>query len=111
MAAEHSPASWALAGDVAWARTPDGQAAVMTCEAGQPLLLSPSGEAVWDVLVDGRTPEDDLSADPPAPLTQTQVVGRVAASFGLAPGDVADDVLAFLAALADHGVLTRAPAA
>ena len=40
---------WALAPDIAWARTADGQAAVMTLEAGQPLLLSASGHVIWDV--------------------------------------------------------------
>ena len=34
---------WALAPDIAWARTAGGQTAVMTLEAGQPLLLSASG--------------------------------------------------------------------
>ena len=34
---------WAISPDIAWARTAGGQAAVMTLEAGQPLLLSASG--------------------------------------------------------------------
>ena len=102
-----TPEGWALAPDIAWARTAGGQAAVMTLEAGQPLLLSPTGHAVWDVLVGGRTPQDDLAADPPAPLATTDVTVQVAEAFGLAPADVAADVHTFLEMLEAHGVLVR----
>ena len=102
-----TPEGWALAPDIAWARTADGQAAVMTLEAGQPLLLSASGDVIWDVLVGGRTPEDDLVADPPVPLSTTDVTVQVAEAFGLAPADVAADVHAFLEMLEAHGVLVR----
>lgn len=98
---------WALAPDIAWARTADGQAAVMTLEAGQPLLLSASGHVIWDVLVGGRTPKDNLVADPPAPLSTTDVTVQVAEAFGLAPADVGADVHAFLDMLEAHGVLVR----
>lgn len=98
---------WALAPDIAWARTPGGQAAVMTLEAGQPLVLGASGDVIWDVLVGGRTPEDDLVADPPAPLSTTDVTVQVAEAFGLAPADVAADVHAFLEMLEAHGILVR----
>ena len=98
---------WALAPDIAWARTADGQAAVMTLEAGQPLLLSASGDVIWDVLLGGRTPEDDLAADPPAPLSASDVTVQVADAFGLAPAGVAADVHVFLEMLEAHGVLVR----
>ena len=98
---------WALAPGIAWARIAGGQAAVMTLEAGQPLLLSTSGDVIWDVLVGGRTPEDDLVADPPAPLSTTDVTAQVADAFGLDPADVAADVHAFLEMLEAHGVLDR----
>lgn len=99
--------SWTLAPDIAWARTPGGQAAVMTLKAGQPLLLSTSGDVIWDVLVGGRTPQDDLAADPPAPLSTTDVTVQVADAFELAPADVAPDVHAFLEMLEAHGVVVR----
>ena len=102
---------WALAADIAWARTPGGQAAVMTLEAGQPLLLSTSGDVIWDVVVGGRTPEDDLLAHPPTPLSTTDVTAQVADAFGLAPADVAADVHAFLEMLEAHGVLVRVTSA
>ncbi|MFL0425460.1 PqqD family protein [Micrococcus luteus] len=98
---------WTLAPDIAWARTPSGQAAVMTLEAGQPLLLSTSGGVIWDALVGGRTPEDDLVADPPVPLSTTDVTAQVAEAFGLEPADVAADVHAFLEMLEAHGILVR----
>ena len=98
---------WALAPDIGWARTAGGQAAVMMLDAGQPLLLSASGDVIWDVLVGGRTPEDDLVADPPAPLPTSDVTVQVADAFGLAPADVAADVHAFLEMLEAHGVLVR----
>lgn len=98
---------WALAPDIAWARIAGDQAAVMTLEAGQPLLLSTSGDVIWNVLVGGRTPEDDLVADPPAPLSASDVTVQVADAFGLAPADVAVDVHAFLEMLEAHGVLVR----
>ncbi|MEV0571675.1 PqqD family protein [Micrococcus luteus] len=98
---------WALTPDIAWARTPGGQAAVMTLGAGPPLLLSVSGDVIWDVLVGGRTPADDLVADPPAPLSTTDVTVQVAEAFGLAPADVTADVHAFLEMLEAHGVLVR----
>ena len=98
---------WALAPDIAWACTAGGQAAVMTLEAGQPLLLSASGDVIWEVLVGGRTPEDDLIADPPVPLSTTDVTVQVAEAFGLAPADVAADVHAFLEMLEAHGILVR----
>ena len=102
---------WALAPDIAWARTAGGQAVVMTLEAGQPLLLGASGDVIWDVLVGGRTPEDDLVADPPVPLSTTDVTVQVAEAFGLAPADVAADVHAFLEMLEAHGVLDRVASA
>ena len=98
---------WALAPDIAWARIVGGQAVVMTLEAGQPLLLSASGDGIWDVLVGGRTPADDLVADPPAPLSTTEVTVQVAEAFGLAPADVAADVHTFLEMLEAHGILVR----
>ena len=98
---------WALAPDIAWARTAGGQTAVMTLEAGQPLLLSASGDVIWDVLVGGRTPDDDLVADPPTPLSTTTITVQVAEAFGLDPADVAADVHAFLEMLEAHGVLVR----
>lgn len=98
---------WALAPDIAWALTDGGDAAVMHLEHGVPLLLSPTGHAVWDVLVGGRTPEDDLTADPPAPLSASDVTVQVADAFGLAPADVAADVHVFLEMLEAHGVLVR----
>ena len=98
---------WALAPDIAWARTAGGLAAVMTLDAGQPLLLSASGDVIWDVLVGGRTPEDDLVADPPAALPAGDVAVQVADAFSLAPSDVAADVHAFLEMLEAHGVLVR----
>ena len=93
---------WALAPDIAWARTAGGQAVVMTLEAGQPLLLSASGDVIWDVLVGGRTPDDDLVADPPTPLSTTTITVQVAEAFGLDPADVAADVHAFLAVSYTH---------
>ena len=98
---------WAISPDIAWARTAGGQAAVMTLEAGQPLLLGASGNVIWDVLVGGRTPGDDLIADPPVPLSTTDVTVQVAEAFGLDPADVAADVHAFLEMLEAHGVLVR----
>ena len=98
---------WALAPDIAWARIAGDQAAVMTLEAGQPLLLSTSGDVIWDVLVGGRTPDDDLVADPPTPLSTTTITVQVAEAFGLDPADVAADVHAFLEMLEAHGVLVR----
>ena len=98
---------WALAPDIAWARTAGGQTAVMTLEAGQPLLLSASGDVIWDVLVGGHTPEDDLVADPPAPLSASDIAVQVADAFELAPADVAADVHAFLEMLEAHGVVVR----
>lgn len=98
---------WALAPDIAWARIAGGQAVVMTLEAGQPLLLSASGDVIWDVLVGGRTPDDDLVADPPTPLSTTTITVQVAEAFGLDPADVAADVHAFLEMLEAHGVLVR----
>ena len=102
---------WALAPDIAWARTAGGQTAVMTLEAGQPLLLSASGDVIWDVLVGGRTPDDDLVADPPTPLSTTTITVQVAEAFGLAPADVAADVHTFLEMLEAHGVLDRVASA
>ena len=98
---------WAISPDIAWARTAGGQAVVMTLEAGQPLLLSASGDVIWDVLVGGRTPDDDLVADPPTPLSTTTITVQVAEAFGLDPADVAADVHAFLEMLEAHGVLVR----
>ncbi|GAA3783816.1 hypothetical protein GCM10022241_06180 [Micrococcus endophyticus] len=99
--------AWAVAPGVAWALTDGGGAAVMHLAHGVPLLLSPTGHAVWDVLVGGRTPEDDLTAAPPSPLSEEAVAAETAAAFGLAPEDVAADVGAFLAMLEQHGVVVR----
>ena len=66
---------------------------------------------IWDVLVGGRNPEDDLVADPPAPLSTTDITVQVAEAFGLAPADVAADVHTFLEKLEAHGVLDRVASA
>lgn len=111
MAADSAHPVWGLSPEVAWARTPAGDAVVMALDEGHPLLLSASGAVVWDVLMQDRTPEDDLTADPPAPLPESGVAAQVAEAFGLSPAEVGADVRAFLEMLESHGVLVRIPAA
>lgn len=102
-----APARWAVSATAAWTRTEEGAAVVVDMTAGRPLELSPSGTAVWEALVDGLEPEEDL-AGAPSPRTPEELAAEVAAAYGLATGDVLEDVTAFLAMLGEHGVAVRA---
>ena len=95
---------WTVAPAVAWTHSDDDSAVVMAMAAGQPLQLSPTGSLVWEVLVHGRTPDEDLLNPPPAPLALDDLVAEVAAAVGESPETVRDDVAAFLRMLEAHGV-------
>lgn len=109
MAADPRSPRWAPAPAVAWETVPDGGAVVMALTTGVPLLLSPSGGLIWDVLLGHRTPAEDLGAHPPAPLTAEEVAAGVAELVGLEAQDLAGDVRAFLQMLAGHGVVVTLP--
>lgn len=117
MAAEHFPSAhpptsaggraWAVAPATAWTHTEGGDVVVMPLASGIPLRVSATGSVVWDVLVGGRTPEDDLAADPPTPVSEAALTAEVAAAFGLGPAEVSEGVRDFLSLLERHGVLER----
>ena len=95
-----------MSGTAAWTRAKDGGAVVVDMTVGRPLALSPSGTAVWEALVGGLEPEEDL-AGAPGPRSAEALAAEVAAAYGLTGADVADDVAAFLTMLARHGVVAR----
>ena len=103
-----APATWRVDSDTAWTRTADDDAVVMGMAEGIPLRLSATGSLVWEVLVEGRTPAEDIAAPPLTPWTEEDLVAEVARAAGMAPESIAPDVSAFLALLEQHGVVARA---
>lgn len=113
MAAESAPVDdrttalrWRPSQTAAWVEESSGDVVVMDLCTDEPLRLSPSAAAVWDALLDGLSPGDDLAAA--TPRTEPQVAATVAAVFGLSSEDVADDVHAFLRELEALGVVEQA---
>lgn len=113
--AEHPPfaqapaaRAWRVAPTTAWVRSGEHQVTVMDLDEGNPQVLSPTGSAVWELLLDGRTPEDDLAADPPKPVEEEALCGAVAEAFGVDVEVVAADTRAFLAMLAGHRLVVPA---
>lgn len=111
MSAEHrdgadpvqGPRLWSVEPHAAWTRSTDGSAAVMDMRVGVPLTLSVTGTLVWEVLLGGRGPEDDL-ADV-RPRSQEEIVVTVAEVCQVPREVVHDDVVGFLGSLARHGIL------
>ncbi|SHL37296.1 Coenzyme PQQ synthesis protein D (PqqD) [Micrococcus luteus] len=78
---------------------------VMDVEHGVPLLLSASGTAIWDAVVDGRGPFEDLNSCPPRP--EMDIITDVAQSASGDVAEVAEDVITFLEDLVAHHVVNR----
>lgn len=96
---------WQVDPTTAWTLADDGTAVLMDMASGLPLRLSPSGSVIWYVLVEGRTPHDEIATPPLRPLTQHEVAAEVAAAFGETPETVAPGVADFLGMLAERGIL------
>lgn len=96
---------WAPSPTAAWTRTAEGLAVVMDVEHGVPLLLSASGTAIWDAVVDGRGPFEDLHSCPPRP--EMDIITAVAQSASGDVAEVAEDVITFLEDLVAHHVVNR----
>ncbi|WP_414601896.1 PqqD family protein [Micrococcus sp.] len=77
----------------------------MGLEAGRPQRLSPSAGVVWECLLGGLGPEEDLAEA--APRTEAEIVADVAAAFGLPEAEVTEGVTAFLRMLETSGVAER----
>jgi len=73
-------------------RVYDGQATVVLPERSEVHVLNPIGTTVWD-RIDGRR-------------TLAQILDAVVEEYEVAPDEARRDVLAFVAELREHGMVT-----